>query len=121
MKYVVCIMVTVIAFAVTPQCYGQGVTVEFYQSQINSKNQTEVLLMKNYVKGALDGIQWANALLVNDNKKPLYCPADNLGLVTANAMQLIDYEIKSMPPKKDLQISLLLLLGLQKAFPCNEK
>jgi hypothetical protein len=40
-------MLTVIAFAVAPQCYGQGVTVEFYQSQINSKNQTEVLLMKN--------------------------------------------------------------------------
>jgi hypothetical protein len=121
MKYIVCIMLTVIAFAVAPQCYGQGVTVEFYQSQINSKNQTEVLLMKNYVKGALDGIQWANALLINDNKKPLYCPAENLGLGTGNAIQLIDHEIKSMPPKKDLQISLLLLFGLQKAFPCKEK
>ena len=121
MKYIiVCIVVTVIGFTITPRCYGQGVTVDFYQSQINSKNQTEVLLMKNYVKGALDGIQWSNALLINNSKEPLYCPSDNLGLGTSNAIQIIDYEIKSMPPKKDLQISLLLLFGLQKAFPCKK-
>jgi hypothetical protein len=120
MKCIVCIMVTVIAFALTPPCYGQGVTVDFYQSGINSKNQTEVLLMKNYVKGALDGIQWSNASLIKKNTEPLYCPPDNLGLGTGNAIQIIDYEIKSMPPKKDLQISLLLLFGLQKAFPCKK-
>ena len=121
MKYIiVCIVVAVIGFIVTPHCYGQGVTVDFYQSQINSKNQTQVLLMKNYVKGALDGIQWSNVLLIDNNKEPLYCQPNNFGLGTSNAIQIIDHEIKSMPPKKDLQISLLLLFGLQKAFPCKK-
>ncbi len=121
MKYIIVyIVVAVIGFTVTPHCYGQGVTADFYQSQINSKNQTEVLLMKNYVKGALDGIQWSNVLLINNNKEPFYCLPDNFGLGTSNAIQIIDQEIKSMPTKKDLQISLLLLFGLQKAFPCKK-
>ena len=120
MKHIiVCIVVAVIGFSFAPHCYGESVTVDFYQSQINSKKQTEVLLMKNYVRGVLDGTAWANADLVMSNKKPLYCQPENFALSTSNAIQIIDQKIKSTSPKKDLPIGMLLLLGLEETFPCK--
>ena len=41
----------IFAFTIESHSHGQGVSVDFYQSQIHSNNETEVLLMKNYVKG----------------------------------------------------------------------
>ena len=68
MKYIIFIIISISLFTLAPSCYGEDVTVDFFQSQINSKNQTEVLLMKNYVRGALDGIQWSNGFLLKSNK-----------------------------------------------------
>lgn len=112
--------IIIFAFTIESHSHGQGVSVDFYQSQIHSKNETEVLLMKNYVKGALDGIQWANISIIKDKRDPLYCQPQSLGLNTNNAIQIIDYMIKSMPAKGDINISLLLFLGLQKSFPCKK-
>jgi hypothetical protein len=100
-------------------CYGEGVTVEFYQSEINSGNQTDTLLMKNYIRGALDGIQFTNILLISNYQTPAFCPPQNLGLSTSNATQIIDYEIKTRPADKSTNVTILLLLGLQRAFPCE--
>lgn len=102
------------------ESYGQGVAVDFYQSELGSTNQTDVLLMKNYVRGALDGIQFANVMLISSNQAPLFCPPENLGLGTNNAIQIIDYEIKGLTDKKKANITVLLLMGLQRAFPCTK-
>ena len=101
-------------------CYGQGLTVEFYQSEINSSNQVDVLLMKNYVRGALDGIQFTNAISISKNQAPSFCSPQSLGLGTSNAIQIIEDEIKTLPAEKDTNIIVLLLLGLQRAFPCTK-
>ncbi|MCK4622944.1 MAG: hypothetical protein KAT62_12100 [Desulfuromonadales bacterium] len=117
---VICAIGFVLASTNVAVCYGQGVSVEFYQTEINSSNQADVLLMKNYVRGALDGIQFTNALLISNNQTPIFCPPQDLGLSTNNAIQIIDYEITTMPVEKNANITILLLLGLQRAFPCTK-
>jgi hypothetical protein len=102
-----------------PNCYGEGVTVEFYQSEINSTNQADVLLMKNYIRGALDGIQFTNVLLLSNNQTPAFCPPQSIGLSTSNATQIIDHEIETRSAEKKANVTILLLLGLQRAFPCE--
>ncbi len=117
---VICAVGVLFAFTNTSDCYAQGVTVEFYQSEINSNNQADALLMKNYIRGALDGIQFTNVLLISNNQPSAFCPPQNIGLSTSNATQIIDYEISSRPDDKSANVTILLLLGLQRAFPCTK-
>lgn len=117
---VICAIGVLFVFSNTSDCYAQGVTVEFYQSEINSSNQADALLMKNYIRGALDGIQFTNVLLMSNNQPPTFCPPQSIGLSTSNATQIIDYEISARPDDKSTNITILLLLGLQRAFPCTK-
>lgn len=117
---VICVIGVVFASFHTADCYGQGVTAEFYQSEIHSSNQADALLMKNYIRGALDGIQFTNVLLISNHQPPAFCPPQNIGLSTSNATQIIDYEIEARPADKSANVAILLLLGLQRAFPCEK-
>lgn len=113
-------LATVFTFTDLGHCEGQGVTADFYEAQIKSGSADSILLTKNYVRGALDGIQFANVLLISKKQTPLFCPPDNLGLNTANAMQMIDYLIEPLTTaeKRKADISVLLLMALENAFPC---
>lgn len=119
-KFIAAVIIILFCFIGTAGFCAEGVTVGLYQKTINSKNNDDVLLMKNYVRGVLDGINWSNTLLLYEKKQPIFCPPENLGLNTNNALQILNDEIKSKNSKSTELVSMLLLFGLQRTFPCDK-
>ena len=73
------------------------------------------------IKGMEDGIGISNAVLVAEGKSPLYCPPPSLVLNHENALQILTSEIAQSKRAPDAPLSLVLLDGLRRNFPCAKK
>lgn len=74
------------------------------------------------IGGLGEGIAWANAWIESHNQPKLYCPP-NIPLQTQNYKDILDAEITSAPPgliTPDLPIGMVIMLGLEKTFPCKK-
>jgi len=87
-------------------------------------------VMNLYIEGLLQGSKWTNAMTKSLNKdakklKRVFCPPTDLVLELANAKTIIDRTAEDL--SKDMNeseydkvpIVQVLLLGLDKVFPCK--
>ena len=77
-----------------------------------------------YIQGLGDGFIVANIASRTDGKGPLFCPPRNLSLNLENYKSILDDEIEQQSKVQTADvleqapISVLLLSGLQRTFPC---
>jgi hypothetical protein len=101
---------------------ANAITVEEYEEiKILS-----VEIAETYMHGVIEGIDFANLYIENENCK-IYCLPPKLTLNTRNAMDILENKIDEYRKNKvfgdDLKkapIELLLLKGLEETFPCKK-
>lgn len=97
-------------------------SVKEFLSILAADNSTMTLTLKGYIQGLGEGMQ-ATALATE--KSPLFCaPEPNLGFdVYSRILQRIikDYSTTvSAEELGDTQVSVLLLVGLKREYPCKK-
>lgn len=82
----------------------------------NSSSNLPIL----YISGVGDGYLFANASVKSERKvQSLYCQPSSLSLNGYNYKNILDDELKSGRYSSDTPISVVLLRGLQRTFPCK--
>lgn len=81
----------------------------------------ETAQLKTYIDGLASGYMWANGTLTNRKQPLLYCQPGNLSLGIKNYIDIIDREFQDNKKGYSLDdnVELILLIGLQKTFPCG--
>ncbi len=101
---------------------ASAMEVSQYRKLRTAESRTDSAgILRIYIRGLQDGIEWSNAFLTQDGRTKIYCLPRNLSLNTDNYMQFIDEAVdqKRNPEIKGTeQIELHLLLQLQQKFPC---
>jgi hypothetical protein len=75
-----------------------------------------------WIAGIGEGYLVANAALASRNQPMLYCHPGKLTLMYTNYRNILDEEVKRAQPVPyypDMPLSMILLYGLQKTFPCS--
>jgi hypothetical protein len=88
-----------------------------------SGNAEVVRAMDSYVRGVGDGLLVATVAAQKEGVR-LYCQPAKLSLGTANYKKILDEAIKTLVGFKgleDMQIDIVLLMGLKETFPCSDK
>jgi hypothetical protein len=98
-----------------------NITVKTYEEDKaaggNQWNATRV-----YIDGVGAGLQSANAALRSGKQQPLFCEPLNFVITSENLLNILDQRIGKgslSPMSEDLPIEIVLLIGLQKTFPCK--
>ncbi|HWS02817.1 MAG TPA: hypothetical protein VN448_05415 [Gammaproteobacteria bacterium] len=75
---------------------------------------------KMYLGGYLEGLKWANLMMMRNKLPSLYCPPPELGLTVDNGIQILDDFIEH---SKNLEgndhIEVVMIFAMQNAFPCK--
>ena len=66
-----------------------------------------------------DGIVSYNVLLQENNTKKIFCLPSDLVLTVQQAEEIINHVANRLAKPDDVPISVLLVVGLQEAFPCS--
>ena len=68
------------------------------------------------------GMSWVNVFLTeNRNERSVYCPPNTLALSGDQLVDVLRKEVKGTPEEASRPYGLVLLLALQKAYPCQSK
>ncbi len=82
------------------------------------------LYLDFYVQGIGEGTAWSNTLLEEKGQPLLYCQPGKLALDYKDYKSIIDKMIENMKAKnkfkEDWPIGLILMFGLQEAYPCKK-
>jgi hypothetical protein len=65
-----------------------------------------------------NGINWANSVLLRRKQQPLYCPPDNFSPSGPQALGMLREITNSSPDLLNVPYGFVLLLALQKKYPC---
>jgi hypothetical protein len=85
----------------------------------NPESLTMRLLNERHLDGIIDGIVSYNVLLQENNTKKIFClPSDSV-LTVQQAEEIINHVSQRLTKPDDVPISVLLIVGLQEAFPCS--
>ena len=67
-----------------------------------------------------NGMSWANSALRTQRKEdPLYCVPSNVVLTGEQIVDILRRHLKEDPSAEEVPYGLVMLLALQKTFPCN--
>ena len=101
-----------------PSLAHADLTVKVYQELLQG-SPAERTIVQNYVGGVAKGYLWANIALAQKGQSPLFCFKGDLD--TAQANQIAAEALAQalfMNLKNDTPVEMLLLLRLQKKYPC---
>lgn len=102
---------------VSSVAYGE-ITISQYRN-IKEKGWQSARWFETYVAGMGHGFMAMNAVLELDKQKPVYCEPRNLALQAANYLMILDEELAIASLSERAPISLPLLFGLIRTFPCK--
>jgi hypothetical protein len=97
---------------------GSSATILF-RNYNNPDSPTMRLLNERHLDGIIDGIVSYNVLLQENKTKKIFClPSDSV-LTVQQAEEIINHVSQRLAKPDDVPISVLLIVGLQEAFPCS--
>jgi hypothetical protein len=85
-----------------------------YDSSDSDGRKTWELIFGN----TQNGINWANSVLVHRKQQPLYCPPDNFSPTGSEALEMLREITNSNSKLLNIPYGFVLLLALQKKYPC---
>lgn len=74
-----------------------------------------------YLDGLKDGLIVFNVAIVRNGGAPLFCLPPTQVFTPEQADDILMREAKSHPYPDDMIVSIVLLAGLRKMFPCGEQ
>jgi hypothetical protein len=98
-----------------------NITVKVYEED-KAAGGDEWKLTQVYIDGIGAGFQSANASLRANKQQPLFCQPTHFITTSENLLHILDQQIAKgslAPMPDDALIELVLLVGLQKMFPCH--
>lgn len=117
-------LVVVVSIALPAASLGE-IDISKYRESIRTHDGKE--LMDVYVSGVGEGLDWANASLINRGDRPLYCAPRTLSPNGKFYVSILLSQIKLISTRYTeeelgkLPIEPELLVGLQNTFPCSQK
>lgn len=90
-------------------------------SKYTSGNEIQKNLVMLYINGVLDGFGTSNADLSYNGRTKLFCAPANLDIDYRVAEGLADSAIASHHFDKDANIGVVILLSLERSFPCKDR
>ena len=114
----------VLSFLWCNVCSTAALTLKDYKLLKNSD------VMDLYIEGLLQGSKWTNALTKKNNEntknlKRAFCPPTEMVLELANAKTIVNRSIEDLSKiyteseLENVPIVQVLLLGLERTFPCK--
>jgi len=104
---------------------GSSYAAMTYKAYRDAKKADEAgwILMRMYINGLGHGLQVANAELEMRNERQLYCAPPNLSMNQGNYVDLLESTLSNSksPIPDNTDIDSVLLIGLQKTFPCKSE
>jgi hypothetical protein len=83
------------------------------------ENENQRILNAVYLDGLKDGLIAFNIVLPRTGTAPLFCLPPALVLTPEQAGDIVMREAKSHPYPDDMIVSIVLLAGLRKTYPCE--
>jgi hypothetical protein len=117
-------LVVVVSIALPAASLGE-IDISKYRESIRTHDGKE--FMDVYVAGVGEGLDWANASLINRGDRPLYCAPRTLSPNGEFYVSILLSQIKLISTRYTeeelgkLPIEPELLVGLQNTFPCSQK
>ncbi len=89
------------------------------KSYMAPEDEKQRILNAVYLDGLKDGLIAFNVVLPRTGAAPLFCLPPTLVLTPEQADDILMREAKSHPYPDDMIVSIVLLAGLRKTFPCE--
>ena len=105
-----------IALCVASAANAATLRLKNYMAPADEKQR---ILNAVYLDGLKDGLIAFNIVLARNGGAPLFCLPPNLALTPDQADDIVMREAKSHPYPDDMIVSIVLLAGLRKTFPCG--
>ena len=115
MKRVIC---AAIALCIASHANASTLRLKNYMAPADEKQR---ILNAVYLDGLKDGLIAFNVVLPRTGAAPLFCLPPTLALTPEQADDILMREAKSRPYPDDMIVSIVLLAGLRKTFPCGEQ
>jgi len=96
--------------------YDAFAALKAYDSSDSANRKIWELIFGN----TQNGIHWANSVLVQRKQQPLYCPPDNFSPTGPEALEMLREITNSNPDLLNIPYGFVLLLALQKKYPCPQ-
>ena len=137
MKYII-LALLITSFLMVENSYGRELRVKEYLEWYEMANQLKgtvpsapLATPKMIINRTVSGISWANALLIHNNRKPLYCQPDSLALPDfpyslfialqpEQTISMIREYLKKYPEHSKYPIGAVTLQALMSTFPCKD-
>jgi hypothetical protein len=113
MKRVVC---AAIVLSVASSASASTLRLKNYLAPEDEKQR---LISEIYLDGMKDGLIAFNTALAHSGAAPLFCLPPNMVLTPEQAGDIVTREAKSHPYPDDMIVSIVLLGGLRKTYPCG--
>lgn len=113
--FLMCMVTLTQAVAMAPK-QEPRLTIRHYKYMRLSENRVSFLLN---LKGMLDAFSSANGALIVQGQKPLYCQNPTVVLSEREGERILVAELEVTERRPNAALSLALLDGLKKAFPCT--
>ena len=110
------LMCAAIALCVASSANASTLRLKNYMAPEDEKQR---VLNAMYLDGLKDGLIAFNIVLPRTGAAPLFCLPPTLALTPEQADDILMREAKSHPYPDDMIVSIVLLAGLRKTFPCE--
>jgi hypothetical protein len=109
------LMSAAIALCVASSANASTLRLKNYVAPADEKQR---ILNAMYLDGLKDGLIAFNVVIARNGGAPLFCLPPKLALTPDQADDILMREAKSHPYPDDMIVSIVLLAGLRKTFPC---
>ncbi len=89
------------------------------KNYIAPEDEKQRILNAVYLDGLKDGLIAFNIVSARNGAAPLFCLPPNLALTPEQADDILMREAKGRPYPDDMIVSIVLLAGLRKTYPCG--
>jgi hypothetical protein len=89
------------------------------KNYMTPEDEKQRILNATFLDGVKDGLIAFNVVVGRNGGAPLFCLPPTLALTPEQANDIVMREAKSHPYPDDMIVSIVLLAGLRKAFPCE--
>jgi hypothetical protein len=89
------------------------------KSYLTPEDEKQRFMNEIYLDGVKDGLIAFNVALAHSGVAPLFCLPPNMVLTPEQAGDIVNSQAKSHPYPDDMIVSIVLLGGLRKTYPCE--
>ena len=105
----------VLAVAATPTAGRAEADARTFLDRIEDGDSMHLEVLHAYA----DGMAWANAMLQETGKEPLFCAPEDLRISAEHHADLLRRFVRDHPAAATSPAGLAMLFALQSAFPCD--